>query len=222
MSLAVICPFYGRHESAFPLLHRLFIGGTAHPTEVHFVCEEEADQNALLDAYRELFELELLDDWPKGLIITRYPTPMNGNAYAEIPYSRKINLALDTTGCDLITYLDNGSMPDPLKYETMVAGLESHPEWGAVYCGQKRTGMHELTCQAQDPVEDAYCGLNFTQVMHRKTTDRWPVDMRHANPDLADGLFWRSLHASLGVFFPVGIGRILDEHHIPNASAQGC
>lgn len=222
-NLAVIGTFFQRHENSLPLLKRLYIDSTRKPDEAWLMCETEEDAQAIHEAYEWLYDNELLDDWPLGLYVRVVPTPKQENgSYEIIPYSNKINHALALTKADLIVYLDNGSMPSDDKFELMAAGLEANPEWGAVYCGQKRTGMTDYLAQAADPVYDGYCNLNYTQVMHRKTEDRWTLDMNHANPDLADGMFWRSLHQSLGVFYPVAPGRILDEHHIPNAAAIGC
>jgi hypothetical protein len=38
---------------------------------------------------------------------------------------------------------------------------------------------------------------------------------------MADGLFWRALHESLGVFYPAGGKAPLDFHHMPSPKAQG-
>jgi hypothetical protein len=110
-------------------------------------------------------------------------------------------------------------MPGPYKYQRMLEALEQNPDWGAVYCGQQRTGMHDDIYPAVDVVHDAYCALNYTQVMHRKTPDRWPTDMQLADPDLADATFWRRLHVSLGSFHPVE--GLHDWHQIDGPAAQG-
>jgi hypothetical protein len=136
-----------------------------------------------------------------------------------IPYSNKINWALDRTRCDTIVYLDNGSMPDPDKYKTMFVTI-NHRDVGAVYCGQKRTGYLDETSVADKIIDGANGVLNYTQVMHRKTADRWPLDLRYADPDIADGVFWDLLHKRLGSFHPAG-SRVLDEHHMPEPKAQG-
>lgn len=222
-SLAVIATLYGRHENTLPLLHRLWVDSTRKPDETFLMCENVDDVTAVMNASDLLRnEFEIMDEPPGKVYIYELPTPHEGGRYSVIPYSNKINYALDRAESDLIVYLDNGSMPSDDKFEIMARGLEEHPEWGAVYCTQKRTGMHEMIAPADVPCEDGYCALNYTQVMHRKTEDRWTLDMNHANPDLADGIFWRSLHQTLGVFFPVGGERILDTHHIPNPAAVGC
>ncbi len=183
------------------------------------MCETEEDCDALVDAYDALYELEVVDSWPKWAEVVHLPTPKMNGEYIRIPYSHKINSILMDTQCDLICYLDNGSMPAPEKYKVMAEALEQNPSWGAVYCTQHRTGFNEVTSFAHQPVSDAYCALNYTQVMHRRTLDLWTEDMDFANPDLADAMFWRDLHESLGDFWPVGGDRVLDDHHIPNPSA---
>ena len=207
-TLAVIGTFYGRHDRTEALVRRV-MESTRPPDEFWVMCESDEDARYVPRMW-------------KALHVQVLPTIMRDGKYAEIPYSRKINWALDRTRADLIVYLDNGSMPDREKYELMAAALEEHPDWGAVYCGQHRTGHLDVLAHAGDVIEDAYCVLNYTQVMHRRTEDRWTLDMQYAAPmDLADALFWRSLHASLGAFHPVAAGRLLDEHHIESAKAVG-
>lgn len=222
MKLAVIGTFYGRHENALPLMHRLFVDGTRKPDEAWLMCESQEDSAALIGALEELYELEVLDGWPEGAQVEVLPTPRDdvGN-YAVIPYSNKINWALDHSEADAIVYLDNGSMPAPEKYELMLAALEEHPDWGAVYCAQSRTGWNTQVAPALEIVHDGFCVVNYTQVMHRPTADRWSLDMALADPDLADAWFWRALHQSLGPFHPVAGRRVLDEHHMPSIAAQG-
>src|SRR6185369_7701901 len=113
--------------------------------------------------------------------------------------SHKINWALDRTEADLIVYLDNGSLPAPGKFAAMVPVAESS---GAAYCRQLRTGHTPGEYPTvKGAIDDAYCVLNYTQVMHRRTDDRWSLDMRNATPiDIADALFWRELHKSIGPF----------------------
>jgi hypothetical protein len=221
VDLAVIGTFYGRPENTFALMHRLFVDGTRKPDEAWLMCETADDRDNIFAAFQELYDLELLDGIPDECNVLHYPTPLDAGRYAVIPYSNKINAALDATQADLIVYLDNGSMPGPDKYRVMAEALEKHPEWGAVFCTQQRTGFSPTTHVADGIVTDGYCAVNYTQVMHRLTTDRWELDMRHANPDLADALFWRALHRSLGDFHPAGGTTVHDFHHIPNPAAVG-
>lgn len=219
--LAVVGTFYGRHDRSLPLLHRLYVDATRRPDEAWLLCETAADQEALEAGYRELYDLEALDGRPDGLHIGVVETPRKpSGGYDVIPYAHKINHALDLVQSDYVVYLDNGSMPHPEKYGVMAAALDANPAWGAVYCGQRRTGYVDIDVPADGTVEDAFCVLNYTQVMHRRTSDRWPLDMKLADPDLADGWFWRALHESLGDFHPCGTG-ILDVHHMDGVHASG-
>ena len=213
-TLAVIGTFYQRHDRTEPLLRRVLLESTRPPDEFWIMCEGEDDVAVAVEA------LGRIGPQICAVHFRHLPTPMIGDRYAEIPYSRKINAALDRTDADLIVYLDNGSMPHPDKYAVMAGALEQHPDWGATYCGQHRTGYHDRVVTAEGPIADAYCVLNYTQVMHRCTPDRWTLDMRYASPDLADAMFWRSLHASLGAFHPVG-SDVLDEHHMEGPQAVG-
>lgn len=216
--LAVIGTFYRRWENTPALVNAVV--WDPRVSEVWLVCEDAFDAEHLDAALAD----NLAHGGSRVAEIHRVvlPTPRTEDGgYAVIPYSHKINYALDRSRADYIAYLDNGSMPHPDKYAIMAAELDQHPEWGAVYCGQRRTGYAEATDTADSPVTDAYCRLNYTQVMHRRTADRWTLDMAHADPDLADAIFWRDLHASLGTFWPAAPGRILDEHHIPSPKAAG-
>lgn len=206
-TLAVIGTFYGRHERTEALV-RMVMESSRPPDEFWVMCESDEDARYVPRMW-------------KAMHVQVLPTIMRDGKYAEIPYSRKINWALDRSHADLVCYLDNGSTPHRDKYRVMAEALEQHPTWGAVYCGQHRTGHLDTRVEANGIVEDAYCVLNYTQVMHRRTEDRWTLDMQYAVPmDLADALFWRDLHKSLGPFHPVGDG-ILDEHHIESAKAVG-
>lgn len=221
MRYAVIGTFFRRYENSLPLLKRLYIDATRQPDEAFLMCETDADVDALAQAWADLYDLELVDRMPDTLHIVLCPTPQVDGRYEVIPYAHKINTALALTTCDAIVYLDNGSDPKPEKYQTMVEALEANPDWGAVYCTQKRTGYLDETFMAAEVIPNAYCRLNYTQVMHRITEDRWPLDMRLADPDTADGVFWSVLHNTLGDFYPCGDHRILDEHEMPFAHAVG-
>jgi len=210
-TFAVIGTFYRRWERTAELLRRVMVESTLAPDEMWVMCEDALDAKAVG---------EIGDSRVRVYIL---PTPRHADGrYAVIPYSNKINWALDRTQADYIVYLDNGSMPAPDKYRTMVAALDEHPEWGAVYVGQQRTGYMERNVPANQTIGDAYGVLNYTQVMHRRTADRWTLDMQWADPDLADAMFWRDLHASLGDFYPVGgDDAILDVHHMEDRKAVG-
>lgn len=219
MKLAVIGTFYARHENSLPLFHRLFVDSTRKPDEAWLMCETDEDAEALNAAYRYLHDCEVLDGWPAGCRVEVLSTPTDDGRFLVLPYAWKINHALDRCTADAVVYLDNNSMPAPEKLAVMAAALEQHPKWGAVYCTQKRTGFDPGVFVGEEPVEDGYCRLNYTQVMHRLTKDRWPTDMSLADPDVADGVFWRTLHQQVGAFFPAGGSAVLDTHHIPSPSA---
>jgi hypothetical protein len=57
--------------------------------------------------------------------------------------------------------------------------------------------------------------------MHRLTDNRWTTNISYANPDLADAIFWKELHKSLGPFHPVDTNTIHDWHHINSQKAEG-
>jgi hypothetical protein len=213
--LALIGTFYQRRERTEMLLNRVLVESTRPPDEFWLICEEEADASPA-------YAWQYTQQHP-GLIIHVLPTPLtNAGKYDIIPYSNKINWALDHTDADYIVYLDNNSTPHIQKYALMLSALEQNPEWGAVYCSQNRTGFRVEQWLSDRIVNDAYCVLNYTQVMHKKTADRWDLDMQWADPDLADARFWRSLHSSLGSFHPVLLGEeMLDEHYVPDRKAVG-
>lgn len=213
--LALIGTFYQRRNKTLELLNRVLKESTRSPDEFWMMCEDEEDA-AVADGWEKSYN---------NLHIKVLNTPCNEDgSYKVIPYSNKINWALDHTDADFITYLDNGSMPHPRKYEVMVGALD-RPGIGAVYCSQTRTGTTYggMIMMPEYPISDAYSVLNYTQVMHRKTDDRWDLDMQWAVPyDLADAKFWRKLHASLGDFYPAWLGEeILDEHRIDGLQAVG-
>lgn len=210
MRLAVIGTFYRRHDRNREIIDAL-IGQTRRADEHWILCETDEDARAFASAYLD-------GDGLPCLRLVTLPTPRDQGTYAVIPYSYKINWALDRTDADAIVYLDNGSTPHPEKFEVMTDALKDRP---VVYCGQHRTGIDDLELRADRVVHNAFGYLNYTQVMHRPTKDRWPLEMDLAIPtDLADAVFWRRLHESLGAFFPAG-ENILDTHHIESRKAAG-
>jgi len=220
LRLAVIGTFYGRLAESRACIRRVLFESTRPPDEFWIMCETEEDVD---NVYRVLDERGKRHTPSTTAHIKLLPTPRNTDgSYTVIPYSKKINLALDSTSADAIVYLDNGSMPHPMKYEVMAAVLGSSISLGAVYCSQHRTGYRDEYSWAEHVVPDAFCVLNYTQVMHRPTVERWTTDMRFANPDVADAMFWRSLHEHLGPFYPVPTGDVpMDDHHIPSPAANG-
>jgi len=181
------------------------------------VCETEEDVRVAEAALAELIELDVLHRRPKSLRIEHLPTPHTGERYDVIPYSHKINWALDRTKADAVVYLDNGSMPAPEKYEVMLAGIDAGHQ--AVYCSQKHTGFSTGVRGLSGVIDQPKGRLNFTQVMHTVGPERWTLDMRHADPDWADGIFFLDLIPRVGAIYPVGTNDPLDFHHIPSPAA---
>lgn len=200
---------YGRHQNTYPLIERVLTSSKI-PDEIWIMCEGQDDFDVASAALDKL--------WRVNVTPILLPTPRDGDRYAVIPYSNKINYALDRTKADAIVYVDNGSMPSETKFEVMLKALLDNPDWGAVYCTQKRTGYREEVHTASGIIPDGYCVLNYTQVMHRPTGVRWTTDMRNANPDLADAIFWRDLG---GPFHPVDGDTVHDTHHMNSAAAEG-
>jgi hypothetical protein len=209
LKLAVIMTMYGRHENTYPLIERVLTSSKI-PDEIWIMCDGQDDFDVASAALDKL--------WRVNVTPILLPTPRDGDRYAVIPYSNKINYVLDRTKADAIVYVDNGSMPSETKFEVMLKALLDNPDWGAVYCTQQRTGYREETNGADRIIPDGYGILNYTQVMHRPTTVRWTTDMGKANPDLADAIFWRDLG---GPFYPVDGQVVHDTHHMNSAAAEG-
>jgi hypothetical protein len=213
VKLAAIATLYGRHDKTLPLLEQV-LNSSRVPDELWLMCEGVDDAKAAIWALNKLGH--------RGAAVTVLETNLTPmGTYAIIPYSNKINWALDRTKADAVVYIDNGSMPSREKYGAMLKALEDNPSWGAVYCSQERSGYDAKTQWADSVVENAYAVLNYTQVMHRVTNDRWSTNMSHADPDLADAIFWRDLHKTLGAFHPVDGSTIHDWHHINSQKAEG-
>ena len=139
------------------------------------------------------------------------PTPRDADGhYLVIPYSLKHNYALDRTTCDYIIYGTDDSFPAPDKVEKMAAALDANPDWGAVYCEQSLRSADgtETHYGNMGVVADAWFVLDLSAVMHRRTDDRWSLDMGVIR--FADAHFWRALHKSIGSFYPVPF--TLDRH----------
>lgn len=204
--LAVIGTFYQRYEQSRACLEAV-LSSTRVPDEIIIVCETQEDANNISKLGRR-----------KRVQVHVLPTPKDDAGYTVIPYSHKINFALDNTDADYIVYLDNGSMPDVDKYRLMAQALDKNPDWFAVYCTQERTGYAPMVHVAQSVVNDPHSVINYTQAMHRKTDKRWTLDMQYAKPnDVADAMFFQSLGVP---FYPVG-EQILDTHHMESPMASG-
>lgn len=195
MRLAIIAPWYERRDRTAALMERVLHESSRRPDLLWVIGETPADVDVAQEFYRD-----------NGMTEVRFDvlaTPRSGTGYEVIPHANKINWALSQLDGECVGYLDNLSMPAVDKYERMMRALEEHPDWGAVYCGQESSGRNfGGLAYAIDPIADAYCVLNYTQVIHRDTQRRWPLDMAYAN--LGEALLWRELHQDVGAFHPVG------------------
>jgi hypothetical protein len=212
--VVVIATLHKRLENTWPIVRRLFSESTRAPDECWLMCEDEDD-------YKTAHAARSYWSHPKVCKVVKLPTERIGKRYALIPYSTKINYALDRAEGDYVVYLDNNSMPHERKLELMAKALDENPGWFAVYCAQQRTGMRDHVAPADGIVKHGMCAVNYTQVMHRMTGQRWTTDIRYGNPDLADGMFWQQLNEHHGAFYPVAPELVLDTHHIPETAAEG-
>lgn len=206
MKLALIGTFYKRYPESQECIKRV-LESSRIPDDIWIMVEDEEDADNILK----------ITDKVEVFII---PTPRDENGkYAIIPYSYKINWALDRLKADAYCYLDNGSLPHKDKYKLMEETLESNPDYRAVYCTQHRTGFQDFIHEAIDPIPEPYAKVNYTQVMHRPTKMRWPEHLQWADPnDLADAVFWESLNCT---FYPVHSNEILDVHNMESSKAAG-
>lgn len=145
-------------------------------------------------------------------VVKHRPTPVQNGQYMVIPYAHKINDALDLVAANAdasvtwyVVYVTDDSLPHPEKFERMLHACETLPA-AVVWCRQRRVDGTVMP-QIEGPINDAYCILDHTQVMHRLTQDRWDLD---GDVRLGDARFWRKLHASLGAFYPVPYAEPLD------------
>ena len=147
------------------------------------------------------------------------------------PMASSINAVLDLDNkSDYIAYLTDDSLPAPDKYRAMAQALDEHPEWGAVYCsqdyGSARDFEHWLgggqntgVRHASAPQGSPDFSVDHTQVMHRRSDDRWPTEqgLRHHG----DGVFFSRIVERFGPLQPVG--EVLDTiRQLPDGmSARG-
>jgi hypothetical protein len=191
--LAAILTAYGkRGEQNIPAIAEALRAQT-RPADWLFVMYEGIPYSVVEGAFSGI----------RDAVWERVDTPREENGrYAVVPYSLKINRALDAIdergGCDYIVHVTDDSLPHPEKFAKMTRALDEHPDWGAVYCYQQRNGQ---VMGDQGVVDDAYAKIDHTQVMHRRTSDRWPLETAHML--LGDANYWRALHRSLGPFYPV-------------------
>ena len=196
-TLAVIYTVY-RRPWAYDRVNEALRAQTRAPDIVQVMSEPIGDGQAY-----DIDAPGLYNGWRLGIV-----RPGDDN-----PLSVAINNALEWLDeVDYITYLTDDSLPDPRKYEVMSRALDEHPEWGVVYCGQDfgtakdpedwlDGGRQIGTRHADRIVEDPWCVVDHTQVMHRRTSARWPQD--RSTMRLSDAHFWRELVADLGPFYPV-------------------
>jgi hypothetical protein len=197
-ALVVIGTFYNR-PSRIPMLARALREQTRQPDICVLIGETAADAAALAK-----------ESWPGETLIAILPTPIENDRYLVLPYSRKINAALDlVSGCaDLVTYVTDDSLPAREKYERMEREIYESGA-GVVYCTQDRGGGNLMW--ASEIIRDAWCVVDHTQVMHRFSPRvRWPVLPEEADIRLGDAWFWRRLHAEFGSFYPVRSEEPLD------------
>lgn len=192
-SLAVVATFFHR-PWAVPRIARN-LGWGREPDELWLMYEDPADAVALLR------------DWGvRVLPVQIRPEP------GQNPLGLAINTALDMTRCDYIAYLTDDSLPRRDKYDTMVGYLDKNPDCGAVYCSQDygtakdaddwlAGGSHSGIRHADRVEADPFCRVDHTQVMHRRTTARWPMSWDDRR--LSDAHFFRDLVADLGPLHPV-------------------
>lgn len=131
-----------------------------------------------------------------------------------VPPSFQINLALADVTADYVLYLTDDSLPYPSKIERMAGALDEHPEWGSVYCSQTygtaatpdawaALALEPLpgTRHASGEMPDPFCRVDHTQVMHRRSDDRWPEGMEDIR--FSDGRFFQALVNRFGPMQPV-------------------
>lgn len=210
--MTVIATLHQRHENTLPIVRRLYSESTRKPDECFLMCEDYSDWNTADQA--------AMSYTTKGMNIVHLPTPKNGSKYDVIPYSNKINYALDNMSGDYVLYVDNQSMPHQRKIELMAGALDDNPSWVGVYCAQRRS-LDGPVHPADKPTH-GYCALNYTQVMHRRAPERWVLDVKYGNPDFADAEYWRAIGDSKDkLFYPVAPDLVLDEHWITDHAVEG-
>ena len=195
-SLAVILTVY-RRPWALPRIEEALRAQTRPPDRLWAVWEDGDDGRNLVSRYHDFGcrwqVLQLL----KG----------EGN-----PLARAANMVLDLERADYITYLTDDSLPHPEKYERMARALDENPDWNVVNCSQDhgtvRSPDEWLTAgwggasvrHAGEVVTDPFCRVDHTQVMHRRSSVRWPED---APLRLSDACFFRELVDADGPMHPV-------------------
>lgn len=196
--LAVIGTFF-RRPTLIPRIAQALREQTRQADELWLMYERQDDGEALHE-----------QEWGSASPNMVYaPVPP-----AFVPPSLQINFALRRTTADYITYLTDDSLPYPEKYERMTAALNANPEWGAVYCSQaygrvnsteawlaNALGACPSVRYAERPLTAPDCVVDHSQVMHRRSDDRWPTDMGALTH--SDGLFFAALVERFGAMQPI-------------------
>ncbi len=184
--LALIGTFYDRPNDV-PLIASA-VRTQTRPADELWLMHERPEDGAVI-AHQ---------DWGQAANIVQVPIPRDDDGHPLVtPFTPLINHALDASSADYVVYLTDDSRPMRDKFERMAGALDEHPEWGAVYCWLARSNgdeMHMEVGLGSHPIR--YGHLDHTQVMHRRSPDRWPeaFDMIH----LADQEFWRCISRRFG------------------------
>ena len=206
-TVALVCTFYHRPEF-YPAIAEAIRDQTRPPDELWLMCEDGADADALAACL-----------WPAGASIVVVSVPRHDNGEPMVvPPSLLINKALDLSKADYFVYLADDSLPYPEKIERLAARLDA----GALvaYCAQDRgqvgtkdewlsaIGSVGSISPANGPQMSPYCQVDMTQVMHRRSDDRWPLEMEHRK--IGDAVFWNRLLDRYGGF--ENVPEVLDWH----------
>lgn len=186
--LAVIGTFY-RRPHLYPGIAAAIRAQTRQPDELWCMYEDPSD---LVELAKQRW-----GDATVYFVPVVVPRDEHGRMAVVAP-SLCINVALDRTDADFITYLTDDSLPLPDKYAAMVAVLEGGA--GAVYCSQDFSDGGDIRW-AREEQPDPYCRVDHTQVAHRRSPDRWPTDLKTVRA--SDGVFFRDLVARFGPLAPI-------------------
>lgn len=206
--------FY-RRPWAVPHIAAAIRAQTRQPDELWLTCETAEDYKALA-----------AENWGSAEVhIVHVVVPRDADGRPTLtPPSVCINAALDLTTADYLVYLADDSLPLPEKVEKMAKALDERPDWNMVYCAQYLTNADtpEGWLVAADhatnggwPVRSAeyaegqpHCRIDMTQVMHRRSEDRWPTPIEIMR--IGDAEFWNKLRDRWQLFMPVP--DVLDWH----------
>lgn len=196
--LAVVATFYRRPDD-IPRLAAAIRGQSRQPDEVWLMHERPDDGELLASA-----------DWGTAdAHIVRVRIPRSAGRPQVVPFTPLINRALDETTAEYITYQTDDSEPLPEKYGAMAAALDARPDWQGVYCWQRNVVARGETHMVHmghgyDPVRHGW--LDHSQVMHRRTPLRWPIDLGTMHD--CDWMFFRDVANAHGPF--MSVPRVLD------------